>query len=756
MTLGDIIVRSAPEGSFFTTGDQFGLQNSVTQPYAIGASHTVSVWVRPNSLPASGETEDVWRMHTSTTDDNQIVLQLADDGAGNVNWQYVTSDSTSTVTLTLAGNSQVEAGRWYNIIGCKNGSTTQRLFVNAMDENTVNSGVPTTADVGRSASAGRDGRVPGAGPAGTDEFSISYNGTDETMTSAELSIGIANAWSIMVAVNVLRDSVNQVIFTIEQDTGEANEIELRHGGAIPGDPFVVFIYDTAGTLIKSYQWANETDLGIWQQLIITWNGTSLLFYKNGVALTPTATPTDGSGTMGDSARRVVLAANIIPTGFYRGNIHSMAIWNSVLGPLEPARIWDGGFGPALRSLQENSGDYVSSANLKHWYRLSNNSSNLGEDVQGTLDIDVLTNITDLDDTSGSFPNRTAILDNSQFDGDIHSVAIWDVAITEESVKAVYSGGWKDFDIRNSNHPCYRESGDLKHWFRFGQGSTTIHSSGDDFVVDWVTSGGIALTEAIDTVQHEDILKPGGGLLGTSMDFVAISPVVGDAISMPVAVPIGISNTWTISQWIKPRDIATVNSIFFCVCGLGVFNSLIGMGQLGTVAGDPLRVSLFNSSGGALQEQDYNGALVEDTWHNVIVTWDGVGGLDLILDGVTLVPDVTTGGTGVQTDTSRTIFLGASSQSGSTTVFWSGRMGHIGMWRKVLSTNEIKTIATQGHCLDLRYNVDAYQSAEFLENYFKPGEDTNLIGRNFIDVNRSAASRVLTTITATPTVVGDSP
>ena len=94
--------------------------------------------------------------------------------------------------------------------------------------------------------------------------------------------------------------------------------------------------------------------------------------------------------------------------------------------------------------------------------------------------------------------------------------------------------------------------------------------------------------------------------------------------------------------------------------------------------------------------------------------------------------------------------------GGVTNPWNGRMGHVGIWREVLSADDIRTVYSKGQQLDLRYNVDGYSGAESLENYFKPGEDTTLLGRNFIDMNRPAAARVLTLITGDPLSAGDSP
>lgn len=496
--LGDTAVRFAPDGSFFTTGGTRGLKNTSSQPYDIGPSSTVSIWVRPASLPGTGLEEDVFRLYSGVTDINQIVIGLKENGAGTTNWFYTTSDA-SAVTLQLVGTSPVQVGNWYNIIGCKFDSFVQRLFVNAIDENTVAAGVPVTPDISRFSSVGLDGRT----------------------------------------------------------------------------------------------------------------------------------------------------------------------------------------------------------------------------------------------------------NTKPFDGDIHSVALWDVAVTQESVRAVYNGGWKDLDLRDDNHPCYNEGKDLKHWWRFGQGSTSTHSSGDDIVTDWVTTGGITLPVQVGTVEQGDILRAGDGPIGTSLLFDGSS-----AISSTPIQPIGLFDAWTISSWIKPSAIETANQswLYIGTAAAGAPNS-INFQILGSLPGDPLRVTVVNSAGATLKELTFEDALLNDDWFNIIATWDGgPDTLSVYKSGVLLVPDATVSGSGSQTDASRFIDVGGS-VNGVSVDHYFGQVGHIGMWNSVLALDEILQIASQGNCVDLRYNVSSYISAENLERYYKPGEDPITTGRDFIDMNRQPA-RPLTVVTGTPEVVGD--
>ncbi len=335
-----------------------------------------------------------------------------------------------------------------------------------------------------------------------------------------------------------------------------------------------------------------------------------------------------------------------------------------------------------------------------------------------------------------------------FDGDVHSAALWNIAISEEAVRSVYSGGWKDLDLRDDRNPGYNDAVNLVHWWRFGQGATDAHPEGNEFMTDWVDSGGISITEQEGVVEQSDILKVGEAPAGTSVDFDGTS-----SMSTPTAVPIGVVNEWTVSAWIKPREVLTTDSdiIYIGPDSSGADSILIS--QNGDTANDPLVVAVKDTAGTTIFAHEYHTVLSEDEWQHVAATWDGAS-LNTYLDGELLTPDVIGAGAGTsQANSSRDIFIGAGPGDINP---WNGKMGHVGVWHEALSPEDIRTVYAKGQQLDLRYDVDGYSSGETLECYFKPGEDSTLLGRNFIDMNRSAAARVLTLITGDPIPVGDSP
>lgn len=340
--------------------------------------------------------------------------------------------------------------------------------------------------------------------------------------------------------------------------------------------------------------------------------------------------------------------------------------------------------------------------------------------------------------------------HGNFDGDVHSAALWDIAISEEAVRSVYNGGWKDLDLRDDRNPGYNDAVNLVHWWRLGQGVTDAHTAGNEFVVDWVDSGGIDISEEEGTLEQSDILKVGEAPAGTSVDFDGAS-----SMSTPTAVPMGIVNEWSVSAWIKPREVLTTDSdILYIGPDDSEIDSIL-ISQNGGTANDPLVVTIKDTAGTTIFSHEYNGVLSEDEWHHVGVTWDGAT-LNTYLDGTLLTPDVIGAGAGIaQVDSSRDIVLGAGPLGANP---WNGKMGHVGIWSTALSAEDMRTVYSKGQQMDLRYDVDGYStaSAESLQSYFKPGEDSTLLGRNFIDMNRPALSKVLTLITGTLVPEGDSP
>jgi len=229
----------------------------------------------------------------------------------------------------------------------------------------------------------------------SDSKSIDFNGSDEEMrnTTAQ-TIGIANAWSFMMWLN------RNFIFL---DTGSLFELQGANSVFSVQDrqgAMNVTLEDSGGTLFKDYK-INPADFGLseWRQMIVTWDGTDLDIYDNGVLLVPQTKTVDDAGTMANTSREVLIGS-ASGSLFYSGLIHSAALWDVDITSAV-TEIFNSG---VATTFDLKAASFA--ADLQHWWRLGQVSSDIGKDSgNGTL-IDVDANSVNIDasDISSDSPS----------------------------------------------------------------------------------------------------------------------------------------------------------------------------------------------------------------------------------------------------------------------------------------------------------------------------------------------------------------
>lgn len=322
--------------------------------------------------------------------------------------------------------------------------------------------------------------------------------------------------------------------------------------------------------------------------------------------------------------------------------------------------------------------------------------------------------------------------NENFDGDIDSLAIWNTALTGESIKAIYNNGWSNLDLRK-DHPCYRFGDSLTHWWRFGQGAQST-SVGDSFVSDWGNVGsGIPLDFVQGTVASSDILSPkfpqtaavGNSLLFNEDGFLrSQNPRL-----------LGISGVFTLSLWVNVRELlAEQNTILYIGPESPSLANAISITIDGTQAGNPLIIDIKSKTGAGLASSQYSNVVDIGEWTNLILTFDasrnpklGFFKNNAVPSGFTLIDQP-----GTRSNSGVFLEVGGSTKKVNPETNFKGQIGHIGIWDKVLDQDELTFIYSQGYFVDLRYNNISYQSAENLKRYYKLGEDTVRKGRDFVD------------------------
>ena len=218
------------------------------------------------------------------------------------------------------------------------------------------------------------------------------DGLEVLTNNTNVDVGIGNIWSVSAWFKADAADVTNAVMTVADDSGTISYIWMRYNAS--GDLTInTTIGSAPGSNLKLYDYPNAITTASWTFLVATWDGTDLIMYKNGSVLTPTKS-VDNSGTMGTNARAVTLGGGTpndmdVTTLTLDGKHHSYAIWNSELSADEVTVLYNSGAGEGI-DYASDSGDYVSSANLKHWWRLGFDSLDIGKDYGNhTTLIDVM-------------------------------------------------------------------------------------------------------------------------------------------------------------------------------------------------------------------------------------------------------------------------------------------------------------------------------------------------------------------------------
>lgn len=181
-------------------------------------------------------------------------------------------------------------------------------------------------------------------------YSVDFDGaSDETIKqNSAVTFGIANAWSISVWV---RPDTIGVFYSrcvrlgASANSEGTNEISImRYSNSLQ-----VRIADaTVAADRKDHLFAGFFVVDTWVHIVVTWNGSSLLVYKNGSLVSPDVVLENDSVTQTDAAKYMLIsglrATFADPQEEWEGQIHSVCIWDSVLTAAEIADLVDFGDG----------------------------------------------------------------------------------------------------------------------------------------------------------------------------------------------------------------------------------------------------------------------------------------------------------------------------------------------------------------------------------------------------------------------------
>lgn len=228
-----------------------------------------------------------------------------------------------------------------------------------------------------------------------DNRSIRLPSGNNSLSGGLSSYDIGNAWTIML--NIKPDNTNttnpagrQTYFHIS-DSSPAVDLDNRIDIAGSGTALRLDLIDESGNSNerKTYFYHNTVSGSIWFHFVTTWDGSNLNFYKDGIQRSPDSITNDDVIDQNATADKKLFLGkgDFTPERLLGGNIYSVAIWDVAISGSQISSIYNGG-GQNLVNLKEDFGDYTSSANLQHWYRLGQDPNNKGKDHGNATAVDL--------------------------------------------------------------------------------------------------------------------------------------------------------------------------------------------------------------------------------------------------------------------------------------------------------------------------------------------------------------------------------
>lgn len=195
-------------------------------------------------------------------------------------------------------------------------------------------------------------------------------------------IGIDNEWTYSMWVKPF--NLNGYFFGLKNTSHNKSLVYVSIAGSQANDPLEIYMFNAAGTVLKRYRWNSVFTIDDWVHIIFTWNGTDLKAYIDSVDTVPDSKLNNNVGSTGADLRKVGYGTVWGGTNF-RGRLGHLSIWNEALEPAEVTEIFNGNFDIDLRS---DTGNYTSSDNLMHYWRVGENAEDLlSDEVEGFYSID---------------------------------------------------------------------------------------------------------------------------------------------------------------------------------------------------------------------------------------------------------------------------------------------------------------------------------------------------------------------------------
>ena len=175
--------------------------------------------------------------------------------------------------------------------------------------------------------------------------------TEEMRNATNTPVGIGNTWTIALWYRGPGSygSATESIIGIGPSSGAINLITINMLGTSGNEPIRISINNSAGTTFKQYVYNNQLLGTGWNHLVTTWDGTSLLFYRDSVLRPPDALSTDNPGTMTSTDRRFSVGTSLVGVNNIDGKFHSLALWDVALPASDIVTLYNAGDGSTFHA-----------------------------------------------------------------------------------------------------------------------------------------------------------------------------------------------------------------------------------------------------------------------------------------------------------------------------------------------------------------------------------------------------------------------
>jgi hypothetical protein len=324
------------------------------------------------------------------------------------------------------------------------------------------------------------------------------------------------------------------------------------------------------------------------------------------------------------------------------------------------------------------------------------------------------------DRSGQMGRRAT--GSSFFDGRIHSIALWDTALSAAAALEVHNGG----DGCNSNlavdSGSYTQSANLLHWWRLGFNRDNV---GEDTgvsgspLIDYV-SGFSMTSQDIANDCPRGSAKSNAQIVsvdmnGTDENFINDGPNL-----------MGFGNAFTYSQWVKV-NVAFVGTDFW-MSGIKTDLTANNRFELSRAsAGGQPRFTFWDTAGTVIKDFTFPDNIPEvGTWVMMTFTWDGTD-LKGYFDGVEDTnPTKSTDNAGSRADQAVQLGVGNASTAGNEL---PQNILYAAFWDVALSQAEITAIHNSGVGGDVDLSSDRgdYVSSSDLQHWWRFGHNSADMG-----------------------------